>query len=210
MKFYLRKIMRVIPGLFLYALGITITIQANIGVSPWHVFHQGLSNVIGITFGQAIILVGLAIIFLNVFLGEKVGVGTILNMLLIGLFVDAIFATELIGKSNSILVGTIMLTMGMIIISFATWFYIGAGMGSGPRDGLMVALTRKTNCTVGLVRSSLELVVLGIGFLLGGHVGVGTVIFALCIGPIMQITFKLLKFNIREVKHTYIINSKDF
>ncbi|PAB60176.1 YczE/YyaS/YitT family protein [Anaeromicrobium sediminis] len=208
MNLTFRNVVRLILGLFLYALGIALTVQANLGVAPWDAFHQGLSNMIGITFGQASIVVGLIIVFFNIILSEKVGIATILNMFLIGLFIDMIFGSGIIQKSNSIPIGFMMLITGMFVIAIATWLYVGAGLGSGPRDGLMVALTRKTNHTVGLIRSLIELTALILGASLGGQIGIGTAILAFCIGPIVQITFKLLKFNIREVEHTYIVRSK--
>lgn len=208
MKVTFTNVIRLILGLFLYSLGIALTVQANLGVAPWDTFHQGLSSLIAITFGQASIIVGLIIVFINILLNENVGIATILNMFLIGLFIDVIFGSGIIEKSSSIPIGLIMLVLGMFAIAIATWLYVGAGLGSGPRDGLMIALTRKTNPTVGQIRSLIDLTALIIGVSLGGQIGIGTAILAFCIGPIVQITLKVLKFDIGEVKHTYLIRSK--
>ncbi len=205
----LKNFSRLILGILLYALGIVLSINANLGVSPWDTFHQGISNLVNITFGQASIAVGFIIVLLNLYLKENIGIGTILNMILIGIFIDLIMYYNIIPIMDSLIAGLIMMILSMFIIALATYCYIGAGFGSGPRDGLMVGLTKKTGRPVGLIRGLIELSVLLIGFLLGGKVGIGTVILAFGIGPIVQFTFEKLNFKVSDVDHVYLFNRNE-
>ncbi len=199
-QFYIR-LLRLIWGLFLYSLGIVVTLDAHIGYAPWEVFHVGLSKTIGISIGTASIGTGLIIVILTVFLGEKLGLGTILNMVLIGVFLDVILGLHIIPTASSFLPGIIMLIVGLFIIALASYFYIGSGFGAGPRDSLMVALTRKTKLPLGVCRGIIELLAVFVGWKLGGMVGVGTIISAFMIGFCVQLTFKLLNFDATEVNH---------
>lgn len=200
----INSVLRLIVGLFVYALGIIVTIQADLGLTPWNTFHQGIALHTGITLGQAISGVGLIIIIFNIIMKENVGLGTIMNMCLIGTFVDIISKVGIIPKSQSLLTGILMLIIGMFIIAFASWLYIGSGLGAGPRDGMMVSLVKITGKPVGVVRGSIEILVLIVGFVLGGKVGIGTPIMAFLIGPIVQITFKAVGFDVKSVTHKYI------
>jgi uncharacterized membrane protein YczE len=191
-------------GLFLYALGIVMTINANLGLAHWEVFHQGLSNNIGITMGQASIYVGIIFVVLDSLFGERLGWGTLSNMIFIGVFLDILMLNHLVPVFQSVVLRTIMMLLGMFIIGIASYFYISAGLGSGPRDGLMVALTKKTTKSVRFLRNCIEFSVLVIGYFLGGSVGIGTVIMALSGGYFVQFAFKLFKFNIKETKHRFI------
>ena len=196
-----KRIARLILGLFLYSLGIVFTLQANIGYAPWDVFHVGLAKTTGITIGMASIIVGLAIVIIVVLLGEKIGLGTVLNMLLIGAFLDIILALAIIPLAAGFVSGVFMLIIGMFMIALAMYFYISSGFGAGPRDSLMVALTRKTNLPVGACRAAVELAAVIIGWFLGGMAGVGTIISAFGIGFCVQITFRLVKFDVTAVRH---------
>ena len=195
---------RLFIGLFLYALGIVCTINAQLGLSPWDVFHQGASNLSGITMGQASILTGLLIVILDWVLGEKVGIGTICNMLFIGLFMDLLMLNHLVPTFDNIIMRVIIMFFGMFIIGIASYFYIGAGLGSGPRDGLMLALTKKTNKSVRFIRNCIEFVVLVAGYFLGGTVGLGTVIMVFGGGYFVQFAFKIFKFDVKKVNHVFI------
>jgi uncharacterized membrane protein YczE len=188
-------------GLFLYALGIVVTLKANVGYAPWDVFHVGVSKIIGISIGNASIITGVIIGIIAVLLGEKIGLGTILNMILIGVFLDMILLFNIIPDANSFLFGVIMLIAGLFIIALASYFYIGSAFGAGPRDSLMVALTRKTRLPIGICRGIIELIAVFVGWRLGGMLGIGTVISAFAIGFCVQITFKVLKFDATKVKH---------
>ena len=196
-----KRFIRLIFGLFLYALGIVMTINANIGYAPWDVFHVGLANSVGLSIGVASILTGVVIVFISWLLGEKLGLGTILNMLLIGVFLDIIMTLKVIPKLDHVVLGTLMMIGGLFVIALASYFYIGAAFGAGPRDSLMVALTRKTGLSVGICRGSIELLAVVIGWRMGGKLGLGTILSALAIGFCVQMTFKWLKFDATSVKH---------
>jgi uncharacterized membrane protein YczE len=191
-------------GLFLYALGIVLTINANLGLAPWEVFHQGLSNNIGITMGQASIYVGIVFVILDSLFGERLGWGTLFNMIFIGAFLDILMLNHLVPVFQSIVPRFIMMLLGMFTIGIASYFYISAGLGSGPRDGLMIALTKRTSKSVRFLRNCIEFTVLVIGYILGGSVGIGTVIMALTAGYFVQFAFKIFKFNVKETKHRFI------
>lgn len=204
MKKIILQFIRLFTGLFLYAVGIVLTINANLGFSPWDVFHKGISNVSGITMGQASITVGVIIVILNIALGEKLGWGTLLNMLFIGIFMDFLMSNNFIPISQNFILGLFMMILGMFIIGIATYLYIGAELGSGPRDGLMVALTKRTNKSVRFIRNSIEINVLIIGYTLGGFVGIGTLIMASTIGYFIQFVFKIFKFDVSKINHRLI------
>lgn len=204
MKKSLLTLLRLFIGLFLYAVGIVFTINANLGLSPWDVFHQGISKLSGITMGQASITAGLMIVILDWVLGEKVGLGTILNMLFIGIFMDLLMLNNLVPIFNNIIARIIMMFLGMFIIGIASYFYIGAGLGSGPRDGLMVSLTKKTGKSVRFVRNFIEFTVLVVGYFLGGTVGFGTLIMVIGGGYFVQFAFKIFKFDVKKVQHKFI------
>lgn len=204
---FLYRIARLIFGLFLYSLGIVLTINANIGLSTWDVFHQGLTIHTGITMGQASIAVGFALVVFTFFMGEKFGIGTILNMLLIGTFMDVLLMSGIIPVMDSKISGFIVLISGLIVIAFASYFYIGAGFGAGPRDSMMVILVRKLNCKVGIARALVEGSAVTIGWLLGGYVGVGTLIAAFGISVAVQSVFRLLRFDVKMVKQESIADT---
>lgn len=198
------RIIRLFIGLFLYATGIVMTINANLGLAPWDVFHQGLSKTLNITIGQASIGVGLILIIYNSILKEKLGWATLGNMLFIGIFVDLLMINHLIPVFEGFFWRLAMLLMGIFVIGVASVFYIGAGFGTGPRDGLMVVLKKKTGKSIRFIRNSIEITALAIGYFLGGFVGLGTLITALSIGYIVQFVFRLFKFDVSEVEHRFI------
>lgn len=205
-KVFLR-LLRLIFGLFLYALGIVITLKAYVGYAPWDVLHVGLSKTSGMTIGMASILVGILIVAVAFLLGEKLGLGTILNMILIGVFLDIILKLNLIPAMDNFVWGVIMLIVGLFVISLATYFYIGSGFGAGPRDSLMVALARKTKLPIGFCRGTIEVIAVVVGWKLGGLVGIGTVIAALAIGFCIQITFRVLKFDAKKINHQTLMET---
>lgn len=189
------RFLRLMFGLFLYALGIVLTIRANVGYGPWEVFHAGLGKTLGMSIGNASILVGLAIIAITLLMGERIGVGTILNMVVIGIFIDLLLGSGIIPPVGNLWAGIAVLLLGLYTISVGSFFYIGSGFGAGPRDGLMVVLTRRLGLPVGLIRSAIELSATLCGWLLGGMVGIGTLISGLAIGFCIQTTFGFLKFD---------------
>lgn len=209
MENYLKRIGRLLLGLFLYSLGLTLSIQANVGLAPWDAFGMGVSNISGISYGNISILTGIVILIVVAgFLKEKIGIGTVLNTLLIGFMVDLMQSIHLIPFMTNFFIGILMLLLSQIIISLATYFYISPGMGCGPRDTLMVALGKLfPKIPIGAIRGSIEGTVLLIGFLLGAKVGIGTVIAVFGISFILQYTFKLLKFDIKAVIHENIFET---
>lgn len=198
---YILRFLKLNFGLFLYGLGIIVTMRANIGYAPWEVLHSGVSQTLGVSIGLVNTAVGAIIVVIVFLLGEKIGLGTIFNMFMIGLFLDLILFLDFIPLFNNFFIGTLVHILGLFIISLGTYFYIYSAFGAGPRDSLMVAVTRKTGLPVGLCRGIVEFSVVLIGWLLGGLVGLGTVISALSIGVCVQITFRLLKFDPTQVKH---------
>lgn len=193
--------LRLFLGYALYALGISLIIKANLGLAPWDVLHQGLATTFGVTFGQASIGVGILIVVLNVKLGEKVGLGTIGNMIFIGLFVDFMLESPLVPAFQTLPLKFFQSFAGMWVIGLASFVYLSCGMGSGPRDGMMVALTKITGKPIALIRNSIEITVLALGYLLGGSIGIGTVLTALGVGFAIQWTFRLFKYDVKAQKH---------
>lgn len=200
-KQFFSRLLRLIWGLFLYALGIVVTMNANIGYAPWDVFHVGIAKHIGLSIGTVSIIVGLIICIVTVLLGEKLGLGTLLNMVLIGVFIDFLLNIGIIPKANHFAVGILMDLIGLFIIALASYYYIGSAFGAGPRDSLMVALTRKTGLPVGICRGTIELIAVFVGWRLGGMIGVGTILSAFVIGFCVQITFRILKFDATQITH---------
>lgn len=210
MKKIISTFSRLFIGYFVCAIGMVMTINANLGVSPWDVLHQGIGNVTDLTIGKASIILGFIIVLIDVFLGQNIGWGTIFNMIFIGTFVDFLMINKLVPIFNTFIPSFLMMLLGMLILGYGCFIYIGAGMGAGPRDGLMVALTKKTNRSVRFVKNSLEILALTIGYFLGGSVGIGTAIMAIMGGYFLQFAFKTINFNVSEVKHRFIIDDIKF
>jgi uncharacterized membrane protein YczE len=204
MKISIIKLLRLFIGYFLYGLGIVLTVNANQGLAPWSVFHQGLANQLGITMGVATQVVGLVILVLDFIFGERLGWGTVGNVIFIGTFIDLIMLNNWIPIPESIVVSYGMMLVGLVVMALATYSYLSAQLGAGPRDGFMIAMTKRTNLSVGWIRNIIEAVVLIAGYFMGGSVGLGTLVMAVLFGRFIQITFKLFKFDVRQVRHRYI------
>ena len=175
-----RRLSRLVFGLLLCGTGVAMMIDADLGLAPWDVLHQGLSNRTGVAIGTVAIFVGFAVLLMWLPLRERYGLGTLLNVLLIGLTIDVLLAV--LPDHPPMGVRLTFLIVGTFLFGPGSGFYIGAGMGPGPRDGLMTALAAR-GYSVRVVRTVLELSVLTIGFALGGSVGAGTLLFAVSIGP---------------------------
>jgi uncharacterized membrane protein YczE len=199
-----QRLFKVVVGLFLFALGIVFTINASLGVSPWDVFHQGVSRTVGITIGQANIIMGFLIILLDIYLGQAIGWATIMNMLLIGTFIDILMLNNLVPVAQSPAIGLIMIVTGVAIQAIGFSVYISQGIGAGPRDGLMVVLTKRTGKSVRLIKSMIEATAVTIGIILGGSFGIGTIIMAFFGGLIFQLLFRLINFRVDKVEHRFI------
>ena len=201
MKGLVNRLLRLALGLLLYALGIAITLQAQIGYAPWEVFHVGLAKTFGVSIGTASITVGLVIVGIVLLFKERIGLGSVLNMVVVGLLLDLILKLDFLPAAGNFFLGVLMMIVGLFTIAFATYYYIGSGFGAGPRDSLMVVLARQTRLPIGLCRSGIEVLVLLSGWWLGGMVGIGTVMSALMAGVCIQFTFRLLNFDATTVRH---------
>ena len=183
-----RRVVQLVIGLVAFGFGIALMLQSGLGVPPWDVLHQGLAERFGLTVGIWSIIVSAVVLLLWLPLRERYGLGTLLNALIIGVAIDG-FAL-VIPKPDAMAWRITQLVIGIVIIGLASGLYIGARLGPGPRDGLMTGIA-KLGPSVRLTRTSIEVVVLALGWMLGGTFGVGTVAFALFIGPIVQFSFRI-------------------
>ncbi|KAB1864818.1 YczE/YyaS/YitT family protein [Microbacterium algeriense] len=177
------RLVQLLVGLFLYGVALGLMVRGSIGVSPWDVLALGLAGQTGIGYGIMTVLISIVVLVLWIPLRQRLGLGTVLNALLVGPSAD--LALAVIPQPDSVWIGAPMFVFGMLLLAFATGLYIAADFGPGPRDGLMTGLVGRTGWPVWLVRTLIEGGVLLIGFLLGGPVGVGTVLFAFGIGPLI-------------------------
>ncbi|MFD1827293.1 MULTISPECIES: YczE/YyaS/YitT family protein [Mumia] len=191
-----RRLPQLVFGLMLYGWSMSLMIEAGLGLDPWDVFHEGLTRYLPLTFGQITILVGALVLLLWIPLRQWPGVGTILNVILIGVAVDQ--GLWLLEQPDSLGLRAVMLVAGVVLNGLAGALYIGAHLGPGPRDGLFLGLVRRTGYSVRLMRTSVEIAVLALGWVLGGTVGVGTVLYALAIGPLVQAFLPLVQVQMRE------------
>jgi uncharacterized membrane protein YczE len=176
-----RRLPRLLPGLVLLGAGIALIVRARLGVSPWDVLHQGLASVTGLSFGTVVVLLGLVILVVWIPIGQRLGVGTVLNTLTVGYIAQGFL--DLIPHIEPLAWRWPMLLGGIFVSAFGMGLYIGSGLGPGPRDGLMTGIAAK-GFPLWAVRTVLELSALVAGWALGGDVGVGTVLFAFGIGPL--------------------------
>ncbi|GAC1336045.1 MAG: membrane protein [Chloroflexota bacterium] len=187
-----------VSGLFLFAFGQVLTLRSGLGLGPWDVLHQGISKHTPLTFGQATQLSGAVIILVGLMLGIRPGPGTVLNMILIGLFIDRILAGRLVPAPHTLWLAGPLDVVGILVVGLGSGLYMRSYLGAGPRDGLMVGLHRITHQRVAVVRAALESSVAVAGFLLGGSVGVGTILFALGIGPAVEFGFRVFGVQVQR------------
>lgn len=180
-----RRFTQLLVGLALYGWSMAMLVRSQLGLDPWDVFHQGLTNQLPFSFGQVTMGVGALVLLLWIPLRHRPGIGTVLNVIVIGLAVDAGLA--LIPEADDWVERIALLVAGVVANGLAGALYVGARLGTGPRDGLWVALTARTGLSIRVVRTALELTVLGAGWLLGGTVGIGTLAYAVSIGPLVQL-----------------------
>lgn len=179
-----RRSAQLLIGLFLYGVGIAFLVRSDLGAAPWDVLTLGIEQHVPLTFGTISVIVSFLVLLLWIPLRQRPGIGTLANALLIGPFVDLAFLA--IPETNLLWLQIVFMLTGIVTIGFATGLYIGSRFGPGPRDGLMTGLHRVTGRPIWSVRTVIEATVVLLGWLLGGIVGVGTVAFALMIGPICQ------------------------
>ena len=176
-------------GLYLFGAGISLMVEADLGLGPWDVFHQGVSEITGLSIGRVINVVAFMVVLAFIPLKERFGIGTILNAVVIGVAADA--TSALLPDLQAMPVRVAAMVLGPVLIAIGSGFYIGAGLGPGPRDGVMTGLARR-GIDIWKARFGIELTVLLVGLALGGSVGIGTVWFAVGIGPMVQFFLKRL------------------
>lgn len=179
-----RRLTQLMFGLWLYGTSMAMMIQAGLGLDPWDVFHSGLAGRLPLSFGAIVTIIGALVLLLWIPLRQMPGLGTIANVLVIGAATDV--GLWLLPAPDSLLARVPLLLAGVVLNGLAGALYIGAQLGPGPRDGLMTGLARRSRFSLRVVRTAIELTVLAIGFALGGVVGLGTVLYALAIGPLVQ------------------------
>jgi uncharacterized membrane protein YczE len=192
-----RRVVQLFIGLVLYGVSMAFMVESALGLNPWDVFHQGLSRATGISFGWIVVLVGVPVLLLWIPLRQRPGFGSIANLVVIGFVADGALAVLPAGGTIPARIG--YLVAGILLNALSTGLYIGSRFGPGPRDGLMTGIVgRFPRLSIRLVRTSIELIVLAAGFLLGGTAGIGTVAYALAIGPLVQLFLPLCTVQPRE------------
>lgn len=191
---------QLVAGLGLFAAGVVLGLRSGLGVSPWDVLHDGIGDATPLSFGTASVAVGVFLVVATRLAGVRPGPGTLANMVAIGLFADAILATgvaaDLDGRWLPLRLAAVVAGVGLVAVGSA--LYLGAGLGSGPRDSLMLALSARTGQRVGLVRTLIEASALAVGWALGGSAGIGTVVYGFGIGPAVEVALRLLRVELPE------------
>jgi uncharacterized membrane protein YczE len=193
-----RRLLQLYTGLVLYGVSTAMFVRANLGADPWNVFHLGVARIFSLNIGMVMIVVGALVLLLWIPLRQKPGLGTISNVIVLGLAADA--ALALMPPLESVVARSILLVSAILVNAIATGMYIGAGFGSGPRDGLMTGINARTGWSVRTVRTAIELTVLLAGWLMGGTFGVGTVLYALAIGPLIQLCLPWFRIRSQPLK----------
>lgn len=186
-----RRVTQLLFGLFCYGFAIAMMIRAALGIAPWDVLSQGIVLHTGLNYAIVTNLVGVLVLLLWIPIRQKPGIGTVANVLLIGPSIQA--GLWILPDTNELVPRILLLAGGLALLAVATGLYIGARFGPGPRDGLMTGIHRRTGLPIWALRTSIEVAVLAIGWLLGGNVGVGTLAFAVLIGPMVNVTMPLLR-----------------
>jgi uncharacterized membrane protein YczE len=192
-----RRLTQLYAGLLLYGVSDSMLLLAGLGVDPWDVLHQGLSRRLGLGVGTWAVIVGVLVLLLWIPLRQRPGFGTLSNVVVIGLVIDAMLAT--VPPVHGLAARLVVMVSGVVLNGIATGAYIGAGLGPGPRDGLMTGMAGRGH-SIRVVRTSIEVTVLITGWLLGGTVGLGTVVYALGIGPIAHVSIPLLAIPVSAVE----------
>ena len=184
-----------VAGLFIFAVAIVLQLESRLGLSPWDTLHQGLSRHTPLSFGMASVFVSIVVLLLAWRLGARIGIGTVANAVLVGSFIQGLTAIGPVDRLSESALGVRigMLVVAMVLIGIGSALSLGAWLGAGPRDSLMVVGGERTGLRLGIVRAGLELLALAAGFALGGKIGVGTVVFALGVGPALEAAFWMLQ-----------------
>ena len=195
---FAERFIRCVAGLACFGTGIAFFVRSDLGVPPWDVFHQGVSEHTGWKLGTVLIVVSFFVLILWIPFRLRPGLGTLLNAVEIGLVENVM--QDVIPETNALIVRILYLVAGLLIIAAGSGLYIGAELGSGPRDGLMLGINKRFGVSVRVARTIVEITVMIIGIFLGGSLGLGTFVFAFGIGPLVQITLRLFKMSPRDVE----------
>lgn len=195
-------------GLFFFAFGVYMTIQANIGVGPWDVLGQGVAKQTGILYGNVLIIISCSVLLIDVLLREPLGLGMLLDTFIVGKAVNLFNYFDVLPLRQSMPAGVICMILGLVLESATMYWYMGAALGCGPRDTLLVGLCKRfKKVPIGAVNMAILVTCTFIGWRLGGQVGIGTLICAFLAGPILQVVFKAFKFDAASVTHQNLIDS---
>lgn len=198
----LERTIRATLGLVLFSFGVYLMVQANIGLAPWDALSMGLSDHLPISFGTASVVISLLIVGIDLLMHEHIGLGTILDAVIVGECLNLFEWLQLIPKQTNLWIGVAMMIFGMFIMGFSQYLYMTASLCCGPRDAMIVGLGRRVRrVPIGYVSIAVLLVVLVIAALLGGPIGIGTLIASVCTGLIMQLVFQILHYEPRDTKH---------
>ena len=198
-----------VAGLFGFGVGVYLTIQANIGVAPWDTFYLGINKVTGIQYGNISIAASIIIILIDVFvLKERIGIGTLLDAVVVGKTVDLMNWLNLVPAQQNMFVGVILMLIGLFIMGFSQYLYMQAGLSCGPRDSMLVGISKKIpKVKVGYIGTAILITVFILGWLLDGPIGVGTIIAVALQGTLMQVAFNIMKFDPKDITHQDLIQS---
>ena len=195
-------------GLFCFGVGVYLTIQANIGVAPWDAFCIVLSQKLGILYGTASIMISLTIVVIDLLLKERIGIGMILDAIVVGKAVDFCNWLNPVPALQNPFAGVLLMLAGLFVMGLSQFIYMKAALTCGPRDSMLVALGKRLpRVPLGVISIGILVIVLAIGWALGGPIGIGTVISTFCMGPMMQLAFSLVKFDAKKVEHQDLLQS---
>ena len=204
----IKEILKSALGLFIFSIGVYLTIQANIGLAPWDCLSMGVSAKVGYSYGIVHTVISIIILIIDILLKEKIGYGTILDALLVGNYVDWISYLKLVPVSDNVAVSCAMVIIGLLIMGYGQYFYMDAAQGCGPRDSLLIALGKRFPRTpIGVVQTFMVGIALLIGWLLGGPVGIGTIISVFGMGTALQLVCKIMHFEPRDVVHKNVLET---
>lgn len=200
------KMLIAAAALFVNGFGVYLTIHASIGAGPWDVFNLGLHNTFGIKYGTASICVSFAVLLVDIIMKEPIGPAMFIDAIVVGKSVDLFEYLNIVPKPGNLFFSIIMMLVGLIIMGYTQYFYMNAALGCGPRDTLLVGLKKRiTKVPIGIISVIMLSIVTFTGYLLGGPVGIGTLICAFCAGPIMQFAFQSVKFDATRVEHMRLL-----
>ncbi len=191
-----RRLSQLFAGLWLYGASMAMQIRATLGLDPWDVLHEGLTKRTGLSFGAIVAITGVLVLLVWIPLRQKPGVGTIANVVVIAVAVDVTLA--ILPEPQTLLPRIVLLVLGIVLNAVAFAAYVGSRLGPGPRDGMVTGFCRRTGTSLRVVRTVVELLVLGTGWLLGGTIGIGTILYALSIGPLTQLFLPALTWRERS------------